>query len=195
MDWASPEGNGSKALIFTSSPPWCWKSQWSLVALYQPHDAIMILAWVPMMIPKRQFSKRGQEESWSRGFQNDEFEVVQHGWSRVLSNWPFDLIPRSYLLDMRAFSYHWRDPNSLSLPIYSSSPIPKCLVFGYLHPHVEIVPTCYSFGLEKGCLESLSLDLEIHSRRDHWHQGLVVCFLLYYINIYNCYFIFHKCVC
>jgi len=70
-----------------------------------------------------------------------------------------------YFLEMMPFSYIWRDPNSLSLPIYSCSPIPKWLVFGYLHPYVEIVPTHYSFGLEKECLESLSLDLDIHSRR------------------------------
>jgi len=71
----------------------------------------------------------------------------------------------SYLLEMRAFSYLWRDPSSLSLPVYSSFPIPKWLVFGYLHPYVEVVPTCYSFGLKKEWLESLSLDLDIHSRR------------------------------
>jgi len=70
-----------------------------------------------------------------------------------------------YLVAMRALSYVWRDPYSLSLPIYSSSPIPKWLVFGYLHPYAKILPTCYSFGLEKEYRESLSLDLEIHSRR------------------------------
>jgi len=71
----------------------------------------------------------------------------------------------SYLLEIRAFSYLWRDPKSISMPIYSSPPIPKWFVFGYFNLYVDIVPTCYSFGLEKECLENLSLDLEIYSRR------------------------------
>ena len=70
----------------------------------------------------------------------------------------------SYPLEMRAFSYIWRNRNSLSLPIYSSSPILKWLVSDYLHPYVKTMPKCYSFGLEKECLGSLSLDLDSHSR-------------------------------
>jgi len=102
------------------------------------------------------------------------------------------------VLSLRATSLRWGSSpifgshNSLSLPIYSSSPIPKWLLFGYLHPYAEIVSTCYSFGLEKKCLENLCFDLEIHWRRDYWHQGLVVCFLLYSINIYNFWFIFQN---
>ena len=134
---------------------------------------------------KDKFSQRGQEDLWSRGFHNNELEVVRCGCGWILPIFPVDLFPMSYLLEMRAFPYLWRDPNSLSLAIYSPSPIPKCLVSNYLYPCVEIVPTCYSFGLVKECLESLSLDLETHPRRAYWHQDLVVWFLPYFINMYN----------
>jgi len=63
------------------------------------------------------------------------------------------------LLEMRAFPYLWRDPNSLSLLIYSSSPIPKWLVSDHFHPYAKIVPTCYSFWLGEGVVGEIELGL------------------------------------
>jgi len=59
----------------------------------------------------------------------------------------------TYLLEMRSYSYLWRDPNTLSQPIYSSFPIPKWSVYVYLHPYAKLVPRGYSFDLEKEFLE------------------------------------------
>ena len=146
------------------------------------------------MIPKWLFSKRKWEALWSRSSQSDELEVVRHRWGRVLPTWSLVLIPMSYLLEMKVFSYLWRDPNSLSLPIYSSSPIPKWLVFVYFHPYANIVPICYSFGLEKECLESLAWTWTfIHGYPINIKAWLYASFFI--LLIYNCWFIFHWCVC
>lgn len=104
---------------------------------------------------KGKVSQRGQEASWSRGFQNEELEVVRSGCDQILPIFPFDLIPMSFILEIRTFPYLRRDPNYLSLPIYSSYSIPKWLVYDYLHPYVEIVPTWYSFWLGERVLGEL----------------------------------------
>lgn len=114
---------------------------------------------------KGKFSQRGQEASWSRGFQNNELEVVCWGCGCILPIFPFDIIHLSFILEARAFPYLWWDPNSLSLPTYSSSSIPKWLVFDYLHPYAEVVPTCYSLLLREGVLRELELGLE-HSLKE-----------------------------
>lgn len=55
-----------------------------------------------VMIPKRKFSQRGWEASWSRSFQSDELEVVSHRWVWILLILTLGLIPMSYLLEMWA---------------------------------------------------------------------------------------------
>lgn len=120
------------------------------------HTSLVLPVWIWLGYSrwslKGKFSQRWQEALWSRGFENDKLDVVRCGCGWILPILPFYLIPMSFLLEMRTFPYLLWDPNSLSLPIYSSSSIPKWLVSDYLHPYAEIVPTCYSFWLGEGVL-------------------------------------------
>lgn len=144
--------------------------------------------------PKKAIFQRIWEASWFRSFQSCELEVVRHKWGRILPTWPLGIIPTSYLLEMRAYSYLWRDPNSVSQPICSSSPIPKWLVYVYLQPYAKIVPICYSFGLEKECLESLAWTwIFIQGEPINIKAWLYAS--LYFLLTHNCWFIFPKCVC
>ena len=100
----------------------------------------------------------------------------------------------SYFLEMRAYSYIWRDINSLSLLIYSSSPILKWLVYVYLHPYAKIVLVYYSFALEKECLKILVwtwtfIQAEPIDIKAWLYSSSFI------LLIYNYWFIFHKCVC
>jgi len=142
------------------------------------------------MIPKGQYSQRGSEASWSRSFQSDELEVVWHRWGWVLPTWPLGLIPMIYLLEIRAYSYLRRYPNLLPHPIYSSSHIPKWLVYVYLHPYANIVPIYYSYVLEKECLESLAWTwILIQGEPIDIKAWLYASTFI--LLIYNCWFIFH----